>query len=64
MSEEIRDRAAKEAEKIFEQFERLELLGNFVAQDVRQQKLVFLTLSLANFARREIALTPQHRQAE
>ena len=49
----IVQRAATEAREVLAQFERLEALGTFVAKDVSEQKRLFLTFSLVNFANRE-----------
>lgn len=49
----IQDRAAQESREILAQFERLEALGAFAGEPVGEQKHVFLTMSLTNFARRE-----------
>jgi hypothetical protein len=53
MDGQMKDRAATEANEILDQFERLDSLGAFVGQEVREQKAVFLIMCLVNFARRE-----------
>lgn len=53
MDDQVKDRAATEANEILDQFERLDSLGKFVGQEVREQKAVFLIMCLVNFARRE-----------
>jgi hypothetical protein len=53
MDDPMKDRAATEANEILDQFERLDSLGAFVGQEVREQKAVFLIMCLVNFARRE-----------
>jgi hypothetical protein len=53
MDDQMKDRAATEANEILDQFERLDSLGAFVGQEVREQKAVFLIMCLVNFARRE-----------
>jgi hypothetical protein len=53
MDDRMKDRAVTEANEILDQFERLDSLGVFVGQEVREQKAVFLIMCLVNFARRE-----------
>lgn len=59
--DDIKTRAAMEADEILAQFGRLETLGAFVSEPVDHQKRVFLQLSLVNFARRE-AERPAHTE--
>ena len=52
-NETIKDRAHNEALQALQYFENMEALGSFAGQDVKEQKLSYLTKAFVNFVQRE-----------